>query len=224
MTAAAASAVTMTGAQFHRLLTAVLPSAADGVLPQLNAVHLETGPYGMYAAATDRYTFAVARHADPAPGRRAAQITIPRPAALAMLRLARRRDPAATIRITAGCLTLRTAAGITYRTPAADTRSGGAFPDWRPLFARLLAAPEVPGQPVRLNPAYLARFAAATDSEGLRVSICQSPTSHRGHTLVVTAGDWFLGALMSMTAPGEAAPATGPRAAWHADLSPALAA
>jgi len=224
MTTTATSAVTMTGAQFHRLLTAVLPSAAtDGVLPQLNAVHLETGPYGAYAAATDRYTFAVARHADPAPGRRPAQITIPQTAAVAMLRLARRRDPLATVRITGGHLTLRTAAGITYRTPGVDTRGyRGGFPDWRRIFARLLASPEVPGsQPVHLNPAYLARFTAATDTAGLRVSIVRAVNSHRCHTLVITAGDWFLGALMSLADPAQA---TGPGTAWHADLSPAKAA
>jgi hypothetical protein len=221
MTATPASAVTMTGAQFCRLLAAVLPSAAtDDVLPQLSAVHLETGPYGVYAAATDRYTFAVARHADPAPGRPPAQITIPRTAALTMLRLARRRDPLATIRIAAGHLTLRTAAGITYRTPAVDTRCG-AFPDWRRMFSRLLASPEVPGQPVHLNPAYLARFTAATDTAGLRVSIVRPANSRRCHTLVITAGDWFLGALMSLADP---AGATGPGTCWHADLSPAKAA
>src|SRR6266568_3841784 len=213
MTATATSAVTMTGAQFHRLLAAVLPSAAtDDVLPQLNAVHLETGPYGVYAAATDRYTFAVARHADPAPGRRAAQITIPRAAALAMLRLTRRRDPLATVRIVGGHLTLRTAAGITYRTPAVDTRGCGGFPDWRRTFARLLASPEAPGRPVHLNAAFLARFTAATDTAGLRVSIVRPPDSRRCHTLVITAGDWFLGALMSLadppTPPAPAPPGT----------------
>jgi hypothetical protein len=221
MTATTPSTVTMTGAQFHRLLSAVLPSAAtDDVLPHLNAVHLETGPYGAYAAATDRYTFAVARHADPAPGRSPAQITIPRTAAVAMLRLAHRRDPLATVRITGGHLTLRTAAGITYRTPAVDTRCG-QFPDWRRMFARLLASPEVPGgQPVHLNPAYLARFTAANDTAGLRVSIVRPPDSRRCHTLVITAGDWFLGAL-SLADPAQA---TGPGTAWHTDLSPAKAA
>jgi hypothetical protein len=225
MTATPASAVTMTGAQFHRLLTAVLPSAAtSNVLPQLNAVHLETGPHGVYAAATDCYTFAVARHADPAPGRRPAQITVPRPAVVAMLRLARRRDHAASVRIAAGYLTLRTAAGITYRTPGIDTRGCSEFPDWRRTFRGLLASPEAPGQPVCLNPAYLARFTAATDTAGLRVSIVRPPNSRRCHTLVITAGDWFLGALMSLASPREATPATGPGGAWHADLHPVRAA
>src|SRR5216683_3255634 len=212
MTATVPSAVTMTGAQFHRLFAAVLPSAAtDDVLPQINAVHLETGPYGVYAAATDRYTFAVARHADPAPARRHAQITIPRNAVLAMLKLTRRRDPAAVIHIGGGHLTLRTADGITYRTPAVSTRGCGAFPDWRNLFRRLLASPELPaGQPVYLNPAYLARFTAVSGAAALRVTIRRPPASRRCHALVITAGDWFLGALMTKADPGPAAPASGP--------------
>jgi hypothetical protein len=212
----------MTGAQFHRLLTAVLPSAATGdVLPQLNAVHLETGPHGVHAAATDRYTFAVARHADPAPGRRPAQITIPRHAIVAMLRLARRRDHTATVRITAGYLTLRTAAGVTYRTPGLDTRGCGGFPDWRHTFTRLLASPQEPGnQAVCLNAAFLARFTAATDTAGLRVTVHRAP-GQRCHTLVITAGDWFLAALMSLADPAHAA---APGETWHADLSPAQAA
>ena len=222
MTATAPStAVTMTGAQFHRLLTAVLPSAAtDDVLPQLNAVHLETGPYGVYAAATDRYTFAVARHADPAPGRRPAQITIPRAAVVAMLRLARRRDHTASVRIAAGYLTLRTAAGVTYRTPGVDIRGCGGFPDWRRTFARLLASPQAPREPVHLNASFLARFTAATDTAGLRVTVHRAP-GQRCHTLVITAGGWFLAALMSLADPAHAAP---PGDAWHADLSPAQAA
>ena len=221
----APSRVTMTGAQFHRLLTAVLPSAAtDDVLPQLNAVHLETGPYGLYAAATDRYSFAVARHADPAPGRRPAQITIPRHAVVAMRRLARRRDPVASIKIAAGSLTLRTAAGITYRTPGLDTPGCGGFPDWRRIFTRLLASPQEPGgHPVYLNPVFLARFTAATDTAGLRIAVHRAP-GQRCHTLVITAGDWFLGALMSMASPAATTPATGPGGAWHADLSPVRAA
>jgi hypothetical protein len=225
MTATPASAVTMTGAQFHRLLTAVLPSAAtDDVLPQLNAVHLETGPYGAYAAATDRYSFAVARQADPAPGRRPAQITVPRHAIVAMRRLARRRDHVASIRIAAGYLTLRTAAGITYRTPGIDTRGCGGFPDWRRIFTRLLASPQEPGsQPVYLNPAFLARFTAATDTAGLRVTVHRAPGQHC-HALVITAGDWFLGALMSLASPTATTPAAVPGGAWHADLSSVRAA
>jgi hypothetical protein len=222
MTTTPANAVTMTGADLHRLLTAVLPSAAtDDTLPQLSAVHLETGPSGIYAVATDRYTFAVARHADPDPGRCPARLTVPRTEVTAMLKLARRRDPAASIRISGGQLTLRTAAGTTYRTPAVNPRQCGSFPDWRRLARRLLAAPEIPGgQPVWLNPAYLARFAAATDGAGVQVSIREH--TGRCHAVLVTAGDWFLGVLVTMAVADPAA-AAGP-AAWHAHLTPVKAA
>jgi len=222
--AAAPSAVTMTGGQFRRLLAAVLPSAAtDDLLPQLNAVHVETGPRGIFAAATDRYTFAVARHADPAPGRPEARITIPRRAATAMWRLAGHRDPQVTVAITGGCLSLRTSAGVTYQTPAVDTRHGG-FPDWRALLRGLLAAPQAPaGQPVWLNPAFLARFKAATHTAGLRVTIRTPAHSGCCQTLVITAGDWFIGALMSRATPAQAARAGDP-GTWDADLRPRQAA
>lgn len=224
MTATASGAVAMTGAQFHRLLSAVLPCAArDDVLPHLNAVHLETGPHGIYAAATDRYTFAVARHTDPAPDRRRAHITIPRSATVTMLRIVRRRDPLAIVRVTGGHLSLRTAAGIIYRTPAVCD-GADEFPDWRQVFRRLLANPAQPDQPVHLNPAFLARFAPATDATGLRITICYPPHARRCHALVMAAGDWFLGALMSLTNDENAAPADAPGAAWQTDLSPVRAA
>ena len=130
----------------------------------------------------------------------------------------------ASIRIAAGYLTLRTAAGITYRTPGTDTRGCSGFPDWRRIFTRLQASPQEPGsQPVYLNPVFLARFTAATDTAGLRVTVHRAPGQHC-HTLVITAGDWFLGALMSMASPAVTTPATGPGGAWHADLHPLQAA
>ncbi len=70
---------------------------------------------------------------------------------------------------------------------------------------------------------FLARFTAATDTAGLRVTVHRAPGQHR-HTLVITAADWFLGALMSLASPREATPATCPGCAWHADLSPVRAA
>ena len=222
MTTRTTAAVTMSGSQLHRMLAAVLPSAAtDPLLPPLNAVHLETGPAGAYAVATDRYTLAVARHADPSPRRRHAEITISRAAALAVLKLTRRRDPQAALRISGGQLTLRIAGGITYTAPGIDARYG-RYPDWRRVLTRLLASPEAPGgQPLGLNPAYLARFAAA--AADLRVSIRQMP-GHRCRTLVITAGDWFAGALITGADPGQATAEAGPGAAWLTDLSPVRAA
>jgi hypothetical protein len=208
----------MTGSQLHRMLAAVLPSAAtEALLPPLNAVHLETGPAGAYAVATDRYTLAVARHADPSPRRDCAQITIPRAAALTMLKLTRRRDPVAALRISGGQATVRIAGGITYKTPGIDARY--RYPDWRRLLRGLLAAPDAPaGQPLDLNPAYLARFAAA--AADLHVSIRQIP-GQRCRTLVITAGDWFAGALMAKAETGRATAGPG---GWLADLSPVRAA
>jgi len=216
--------VTLPAANLRRLIAAVLPCAAsDGLLPALNAVRLETTGRSLYAVATDRYTMAVARHTGPGLTRpRTAGATIPRAEATAMLRLVPRgHGGPVTVRIRQDrCVTLTTA-GITHRTPAAD-RLYGRFPDWRAALTRLLdGAPVRGGQPVHVNPAYLARFAAASDGDprGLRARLHRTGYSHP--VLIVSAGDWFLGALMSIRPSSAAA---DPRAAWETDLAPRAAA
>ncbi len=212
-------AVTLTGADFHRLVRAVLPCVATGgALPVLNAVHLETSSYGVYAAATDRYAVAVARHAAPHPSRPHTHATIPREAVAVMLRLVPRNPGPITIRIGTGSRATLTTASGTYHVPA----DRELFPDWRKLFARLLTgAPVRNGDPVNLNPVYLARFKAAAEGtpEGLRTHLRQNGT--RAPVLIVSAGDWFLGALASISASHTA---DGPYTTWKTDLTPAAAA
>lgn len=214
--------VTMTGAEFHRLIGSVLPCAAsDDDVPVLSAVHLETGPHSAYAVATNRFMFAVARHPSPSARRSHCEATIPRTAAAAMLRLVRRSATHAAVRISPGhAATLRTAAGITYRTTAPAAYRG--FPDWRRQFTRLLACQPAPaGEAVHINPAFLARFKAVSDRAWpLRVTVRRRTPGE--HVVIVSAGDWFLAAVASIHVARSAGPAD-PYMAWRADLGPAPA-
>ena len=218
-----AASVTMTGAEFHRLIGSVLPCAAsDDDLPVLSAVHLETGPHGAYAVATNRYIFAAARHPSPSARRAHREATIPRTAAAAMLRLVRRSDPHVAVRISpAREAVLRTAAGITYRTTAPAAYHG--FPNWRTQLTRLLACePAEPGEPVHIDAAFLARFRAVRDDDAWPLQVTIRRRTPGEHVVIVSAGDWFLGAIASIHTPASAVTAD-PAAAWRADLGPAPA-
>lgn len=186
----------MTGRELRQFLGAVLPHAGTGdTLPALTMVTFEVSCGMLHALATDRYTLAIARHPlpDPAPG----MFTVTA-AASALQAVVRQIRPRAAVQLTF------TSDGLTLD-QLSDPRlsyllhaSGEAplLPSWRTWLADRLAAKPDPvvttTRGVALNPAYLARFRAAS-RDNLPLEIRPA-----GRCMVITCGTHFLGMAMPM--------------------------
>ncbi|MBB2909147.1 hypothetical protein FHS43_000393 [Streptosporangium becharense] len=213
--------LTMTGRELRHFLGAVLPHAGtDPGFPPLTMVTLDAADGHLHALATDRYTLGITRHPlpEPTPG----QLTVTVPAA-ALRAVTRQIAPRADVRLTltGEGLTIEQLSDphLTYRLPASTEHP--FLPDWRPWLAqraRLAPDPVLTGpRGVALNPAYLARFRAAT-RDGLPLELRPA-----GKALFVTCGTHFLGVLMPMDLSQARAATPDPLTGWLPAVPAAVA-
>lgn len=187
----------MTGRELRHFLGAVLPHAStdDDGLPVLTMVTFEATGNVLHALATDRYTLAIARQPlpDPAPG--TLTLTVAAGALTAVIRQIKPRA-AVQLTLTSDGLTLDQLSDpqLSYRLPASGTAP--LLPDWRTWLTERLAHKPDPAMTsargIALNPAYLARFRAAS-RDHLPLEIRPG-----GRFMVITCGTHFLGLAMPM--------------------------
>ncbi|WP_033820891.1 hypothetical protein [Kitasatospora sp. MBT63] len=183
-----------------RQLTAHI--SADDTLPVLGGIYLEATGTHLFAAATDRYTFALTRREAPettgaAPWK--ALLTRADLTALRALFPARRRraDLTLTYRPTKGAdlsdgwLTIDD--GTRSLRLSANAPLAACFPKWRPLFATALAAEPQLTDEAHYSAAFLARWANAPADRYEPLTLW-SAGPHQ--PLLVAAGHDFLGLHM----------------------------
>ena len=173
--------------------------STDETLPVLHGIYLEATGTHLFACATDRYTFALARReaADTAPWR--AILSRADLVALRALFPTRRRhadltltfeaptgdsDPDGHLTIGDGHRALRVSANV----PLASL-----FPKWRPLFANALAAEPQLTDEAHLNAAFLARWAKAPAERYEPLTVWSAGP---GKPFLIAAGHGFLGLQM----------------------------
>ncbi|MFB7618743.1 hypothetical protein [Kitasatospora sp. NPDC056181] len=200
----------------------------DDTLPSLCGIYLEATGTHLFATATDRYTFALARReaAEPEPWK--ALITHADLTALRALFPARRpadltlthsrgctRNPDGWLTVSDGTRSLRLSAGATL---------ARKFPKWRPLFADALAAEPHQDTETLYNAAFLARWPKAAERHQPLTTWSAGP----GKPLLVAAGPDFLGLQMPVrldrqpdTPARERQDRAALRTTWADSLTPA---
>lgn len=184
--------VDLTTSALHNLLNPVLPHAGtDPETPELNVALIEVRHSVLYAAATDRYTMAAARHpldevADDA------AVAISRDDAVAMLKLfkhSKKLDPQLQVVIDKVPVPVTprgdTVQSLGLTITAEDGtrlvlhgRGHGPLTNWRRLLRPVVERPLTPASPLlALTPTYLGRWAKATQpGEVLTVHLGPEPT------------------------------------------------
>lgn len=188
-----------------RMLKVVSAHAGDDdTLPSLNAVKIEVRGPVLWLAATDRFTIGTARlripgaKADPVPD---IDVILPADAARSMIKaLAGRYHDVVAIRFGKAKLTLLDGQG------ELGTWVHGKnweFVSWRPMLAKLLAVPAADlGVRFALEARHLAKFTACDrgeNDEELPMLFRVVTLGPNSRTVLVTAGEWFLGAAMPIT-------------------------
>ncbi|WP_037573551.1 beta clamp domain-containing protein [Phaeacidiphilus oryzae] len=215
----------------NALLAQVAPhmyTDAYDLLPPLNGVLLETDASHLYAVATDRYSFAIARTrparergAIPAAQRWRALLSPADLRALRTMRPLAAEEPAELdyrpgrqLEIRIGEQTLRTA----DRSEKAER-----FPNWRSLLAQTLERePELPDD-LALNPTYLARWSKGIPRQDRYVPLTVWATG-AGKPIVFARGEDFIGLQMPVTREPSDDQPTGREAVRHAWAADATAA
>lgn len=186
--------ITVTAHDLTRITGQVFPHRHPDAeyLPLLNAVHLDSDGTHLHAAATDRYTFAVARARLRAAGSKHNSEpwahTIPASAIKALRRLIKNENPHALVTITPSI-----EGRITHVTFEADGNSltvqalEGTFPSWRKLIAGVIGK-EPSSDVVGIDADYADRWQHA---ERHLVTWHTGPTSP-----IVFAGEDFIGLHM----------------------------
>ncbi|MER5320872.1 hypothetical protein [Streptosporangium roseum] len=202
----------MTGRELREIFGAVLPHAGtDDTLPPITMLTLDVTGGMLHVLATDRYTFGIVRHPLTEGCASNFTLTLPARAIQAVLRQIKARA-SLTVTLSPRGLTIDQTSEpkLSYRLPAGDERP--LLPDWRTWMAQRarLAPDSVVTSPrgVALNPAYLARFRAATRNG--------SPLEMRpaGHCMVITCGTHFLGLISAMNLTKQHATSPDPLADW----------
>lgn len=196
------------------MLTAVLAHAdAECDLPQISGVRFDYQAGTLYLVATDRYTLGVAREAVPeaaAAGLPDQAATLPLAGAWELRRILKRRDDKAVVRVGDGKITVSAgdvSGSWVAVAPGHAAQGNPSFPGWRELLHGFLTGTQVPmGELAAVNPAKLARLTPGPSRAHDSLNIRLLARADNGiPTLVATAGDWFIGALMLVRLGGEAA-------------------
>lgn len=224
------AAISVSAPKLRRMLTAVLPHVSrDDTLPALTAVKFEVDAGVLYLAATDRYTIAVAREKIPGAREAMSAFALPAEGAWSLRRMLKGAGDVAALSVADGLLSVDCGGG-TSATWAVGTK--WAFPKWRPMFHRMVTADRCEmGDDFGLDPYMLERFAAGKRSwaEPLNVRVTRGGTAEMASpVLMVTRGDWFIGAQMPARmnrerhrgADGQAPAAADAWAAWTAATAP----
>lgn len=179
-------------------LRAVLPHAdRDNLdwMPVLGLVRFEIDGSELVAVATNRYTLAAVRQPVwPAGGR--FTVSVSAKALNALLGTVKGAEEV-TLSLDSDGVDLDTP-HARYRV-AADPALG--FPDWRLILAELLAQPAAHDEPTGINPDLAALFRTATCGKPEPLAFTPRNLLHGESRLattravVVTCGDWFLGAI-----------------------------
>lgn len=227
--------ISVSARELCRHLAAVLPHAGrDDDLPMINGISVQVLDGVLYLAATDRYTLAVTRlqipgaAAEPVPDE---SVLLPRKAAKALMRLVRDLDGTVALGVAGGRLSAYAEDGTTSTWPLRK----GEFVNWQKLLHKMLAAEQVPlGEDCGVDPAKLARFAGvqeplAWESLSIRITSDVTFTGRTGDkeakpapVVLVTRGDWLVGALMPVRRSGSSvAEAAEAWARWTAMTAPA---
>ena len=189
---------TITARQFRDLVAPVLPLALKGrgEPPTLTAVHLRSVGKYLVATATDRFVMGFQRTTLPEPldGLDAIISTAAVRSILAIFKPSRQADPELEFAFEAESLTVRSL-GIDL---GEATISGevtyplvlGKYPDV-PKVVRAALANEPSAEPVAVNPAFLAKFAAAQTLGEPMVIIAHG----EGKPVVVRVGENFVGLI-----------------------------
>ncbi|MGH8879402.1 MAG: hypothetical protein ACRD0P_18995, partial [Stackebrandtia sp.] len=202
------------GRELRRLLRAVLAHAGtDNQLPALQVVLFDVDGDQAYVVATDRFTLGVARATVEPNGPRVRFTVGVNAADLAtIVRTIRDIDRHVVVDVaTAGVEITR--GGIRYSLPSVDV----GYPNWRDLLARLIRKP-APDllEAVGVDPRMLARF----HTTGRRAT--HEPLVIRcygsGTAVIVTCGEWFLGAVMPVRLADAPKGDTQRYGHWHATL------
>lgn len=199
--------VTMT--DLPRIVRQLTPHiSADDTLPPITGIYLEADGTHLFAAATDRYTFALTRReaTEPEPWR--AVIARGDLTALRALFPTRRRSADLHLTHSGGCTRtpdglLTIGDGTRSLTLSANASLARKFPKWRPLFATALAAEPHQDAEALYNAGYLARWAKAVDGHHPVTTWSAGP----GKPLLIAAGPDFLGLHMPVRS-GEHKPET----------------
>ncbi|MEU8511606.1 hypothetical protein AB0C76_08475 [Kitasatospora sp. NPDC048722] len=204
--------------------------STDYNLPPLHGIYLEADGTHLFAAATDRFTFALTRReaAEPEPWK--AFLAHADLTALRALFPTRRRPADLTLTHHRGCTRTpdgRLTIGDGTRSLNLSANAGHAkkFPKWRKLFADALAAEPHQDAEACYNADFLARWAKATDRWQPLTTWSAGP----GKPLLVAAGPDFLGLHMPVSQPEHRpeTPArqrqdrTALRTVWADTLTPA---
>ncbi|MFF7248974.1 hypothetical protein ACFZBU_34265 [Embleya sp. NPDC008237] len=178
---------------FRSMLRDVAPHmGTDDTLPAWFGIRVEADDRHVHLIATDRYTLAVARRAAPRIGTWTARLTPTDVKALdALCRISRTHNvelahdgTRPTVRVDTHTLILDN--------PDTDH---DAFPNWKPLVRKALAAASAPTREVAVNARYLARWGRALSrSESSEPALIT--TAEPGGPLVVARGLDFIGLQM----------------------------
>jgi len=210
------TSVSVPAARLRDMLAAVLPHAAgEEDLPALEAVRFEVRDGTLFLVASDRYSIGIARCR--IPGAQA----LPEPDVAALLPLCVTKDELpgmleraeGTAALIFGEETLTVDTGNTTATYGVDGHPEH-FPDWRSLMSDMLAGePAELGAGLGIDPEFLGRFAVSFGLDKdlraiapltvrfLRPSQRMGVPLHAGEqhpVLLVSRGDWFLGAMMPL--------------------------
>ena len=182
--------------EFTHLLREVAPHlGTDDTLPMLCGIHLESDGRYLYAAATDRYTIAVARRPladDGTPEPWTAFLTTADLKAVHAI-TPPRSNGTATLHLDNTHLNVRI--GEHTLTLPDRTKEAASFPKWRPLLADALACEPHLTDDLRLQPSFLARWSksAATGERWTPLTIWASAPDK---PVVLARGEDFIGLLM----------------------------
>jgi hypothetical protein len=211
MTLAMTTTITIPGVTLRRLLEAVLPHASeDKGLAACNAVQFEVRDGVLYLAASDQHTLGVARwrpHADiPSPADAEALISLDD--ACHLRETLQNGGPDAILAFGDGLEAVTPAGARTYPVLMIPgrVRADGAvikdtrvtFTDWRRIIREAFTAgPAELGDRYGLPPERIARFTTPPSAwEPLYMRTCAPYENRRSPVVLVTRGEWFLGAVM----------------------------
>ncbi|MFF2038999.1 hypothetical protein ACFVVX_01120 [Kitasatospora sp. NPDC058170] len=223
--------MSVTHADLPRIIRQLTPHiATDDTLPPIHGIYLEATGTHLFAAATDRYTFALTRREAPEPEPWKAFIAHADLTALRALFPTRRRPADLTLTYRRGCTRtpdgrLTVGDGARALDLSAHASLASKFPKWRPLFAAALAAEPRQDTEACYNADFLARWAKAAD----RHQPLTTWTAGPGKPLLIAAGHDFLGLHMPIGLPDHKpdTPAhaqqdrTALRTTWADTLNPA---
>ncbi|GAA4846397.1 hypothetical protein [Kitasatospora terrestris] len=184
--------------------------STDDTLPPIHGIYLEATGTHLFAAATDRYTFALTRREAPnTSGSAPWKAFIARTDLLALRALfpTRRRTADLTLTYNRPCTRTRDGGlsisdGNRSLTLSANVPLASGFPKWRPLFAAALAAEPQLTDEAHYSAAFLARWNHAPAERYEPLTLW---TAGPDKPLLVAAGHDFLGLQMPIR-PGDHVP------------------